>query len=133
MEAIDTSEGNGERSSLANLFQGQEGKTLRDKAAESFQITDFGLVGSPDTVAGKVGEITEEVGGDGFLLCTPPTRLQIAEITDGLAPALRHRPAPRRRRVRTSSRPGGRPPPDLRVRVRGRPPPPLPRAVSDPR
>lgn len=60
-------------------------------AAESFQITDLGLVGSPDTVAGKMGEIVEEVGGDGFLLHTPPTRLQIAEITDGLAPALRRR------------------------------------------
>jgi len=91
VDEIDTSAGNGERSSLANVFQDQSGKTLREMAAESFQITDLGLVGSPDTVAGKMGEIMEEVGGDGFLLYTPPTRLQIAEITDGLAPALRKR------------------------------------------
>jgi FMN-dependent oxidoreductase (nitrilotriacetate monooxygenase family) len=91
VEDIDLSRGNGERSSLANVFQDQQGKTLRQMAAESFQITDLGLVGSPDTVAGKMGEIMEEVGGDGFLLYTPPTRVQIAEICDGLAPALRRR------------------------------------------
>jgi long-chain alkane monooxygenase len=91
VEDIDLTKGNGERSSLANVFQGQEGKTLRDVAASSFQITDLDLVGSPDTVAAKMGEIAQESGADGFLLYVPPTRLQIAEIADGLAPALRKR------------------------------------------
>ncbi|ALE72975.1 FMNH2-dependent monooxygenase [Pseudonocardia sp. EC080610-09] len=93
VEDIDTSRGNGERSSIANLFQGQEGKTLRELAATSFQITDLGLVGSPETVAAQMDEIMQEAGGDGFLLYVPPTRVQIAEITDGLAPALRRRGA----------------------------------------
>ncbi|MBF4481125.1 FMN-dependent oxidoreductase, nitrilotriacetate monooxygenase family [Rhodococcus rhodochrous J3] len=90
---IDLSKGNGERSSIANLFQDTEGKTLRQVAAESFQITDLGLVGSPDTVAAKMEEIMDEVGGDGFLLYSPMTRHSIAEIADGLAPALKRRGA----------------------------------------
>jgi hypothetical protein len=38
-----------------------------------------------------MGEIMEEVGGDGFLIRTPVTRRNITEVTDGLAPALRRR------------------------------------------
>ncbi|MEV1295065.1 NtaA/DmoA family FMN-dependent monooxygenase [Pseudonocardia sp. NPDC049635] len=91
VDDIDLSKQNGEHSSIANLFQAQAGKTLREVAATSFQITDLGLVGSPDTVAGKMGEIAQETGLDGFLLYVPPTRLRIAEITDGLAPALKRR------------------------------------------
>jgi FMN-dependent oxidoreductase (nitrilotriacetate monooxygenase family) len=91
VEDIDLSRGNGERSSIANLFQGQEGRTLREVAATSFQVTDLGLVGSPDTVAAKMDEIMQEAGGDGFLLYLPTTRLSIAEIADGLAPALKRR------------------------------------------
>jgi hypothetical protein len=33
----------------------------------------------------------QEAGGDGFLLYLPTTRLSIAEIADGLAPALKRR------------------------------------------
>ncbi|OZD11021.1 FMNH2-dependent monooxygenase [Rhodococcus sp. 06-156-3C] len=91
VEEIDLSKGNGEQSSLANLFQDSAGKTLREIAGSSFQITDLGLVGSPDTVAGKMEEIMDEVGGDGFLIYSPTTRISIAEIADGLAPALRKR------------------------------------------
>jgi alkanesulfonate monooxygenase SsuD/methylene tetrahydromethanopterin reductase-like flavin-dependent oxidoreductase (luciferase family) len=76
---------------MANLFAGSEGKTLREVAATSFQVTDLGLVGSPETVACRMGEIMEEVGGDGFLLYAPTTRTSIAEIADGLAPVLRRR------------------------------------------
>jgi long-chain alkane monooxygenase len=42
-------------------------------------------------VAAKMGEAMEEVGGDGFLLSPEVTRHNIAEIADGLAPALRRR------------------------------------------
>jgi len=38
-----------------------------------------------------MGEIMEEVGGDGFLLYLPTTRRNMAEVADGLAPALRRR------------------------------------------
>jgi FMN-dependent oxidoreductase (nitrilotriacetate monooxygenase family) len=91
VEDIDLSKQNGEHSSIANLFQDTEGRTLRDVVASSFQITDLGLVGSPDTVAAKMGDIMDEVGGDGFLLYLPSTRRNFAEVADGLAPALRRR------------------------------------------
>ncbi|NQX27297.1 NtaA/DmoA family FMN-dependent monooxygenase [Microbacteriaceae bacterium VKM Ac-2854] len=88
---IDLSRQNGEMSSIANLFQDSEGKTLREVVASTHQITDLGLVGSPDTVAAKMGEIMAEVGGDGFLLYLPTTRRNMAEVADGLAAALRRR------------------------------------------
>ena len=88
---IDLSKQNGEYTSIANLFQDSEGKTLRELVASSFQITDMGLVGSPDTVAAKMEEIMDEVGGDGFLIYLPTTRMNMAKISDGLAPALRKR------------------------------------------
>jgi hypothetical protein len=42
-------------------------------------------------VAAKMGEIMEEVGGDGFLLDPEMTRHSISLIADGLAPALQRR------------------------------------------
>jgi alkanesulfonate monooxygenase SsuD/methylene tetrahydromethanopterin reductase-like flavin-dependent oxidoreductase (luciferase family) len=83
--------GNGERSSMRQYVTGNETKTLREVAATVRQITDLGLVGSPDTVAAKMGEMMEEVGGDGFLLYPQMTRRSISEIADGLSPALRKR------------------------------------------
>jgi len=56
----------------------------------SFEV-NLGLIGSPDTVAAKMGELMEEVGGDGFLFTTHTNRRAITEVTDGLAPALRRR------------------------------------------
>jgi FMN-dependent oxidoreductase (nitrilotriacetate monooxygenase family) len=88
---IDLSKQNGENSSIENLFKNTEGKTLRETVASSFQISDLDLVGSPDTVAGKMGDIMDEVGGDGFLIYLPMTRRNIAEVSDGLAYALRKR------------------------------------------
>ena len=41
-----------------------------------------------------MGEVMEAVGGDGFLITTPAqgvTRIEIAEVTDGLVPALQRR------------------------------------------
>ena len=41
-----------------------------------------------------MGEIMEEVGGDGFLITSPVMRLNrryVTEITDGLVPALQKR------------------------------------------
>jgi FMN-dependent oxidoreductase (nitrilotriacetate monooxygenase family) len=93
VEEIDLSKGNGEFSSLANLFENSGGRSLREIARARFQITDLGLVGSPDTVASRMEEIMDEVGGDGFLLYGASTRLGVAEIADGLAPALRRRGA----------------------------------------
>lgn len=83
--------GNGERSSLARYVQGNEDKTLREVILSTRHISDLGLVGSPDTVAVKLGEIMQEVGGDGILLDPEMTRHGISLVTDGLCPALQRR------------------------------------------
>ncbi|MEV1292182.1 NtaA/DmoA family FMN-dependent monooxygenase [Pseudonocardia sp. NPDC049635] len=84
--------GNGEQSSLAAFAARNVGRTLREAVSTPQpQGHRLGLSGSPDTVAAKMGEIMAEVGGDGFLLYPAMTRRSIAEITDGLAPALRRR------------------------------------------
>lgn len=54
-------------------------------------ISDLGFVGSPDTVAARMVDVMEAVGGDGFLLYPEMTRNTISLIADGLAPALRRR------------------------------------------
>jgi alkanesulfonate monooxygenase SsuD/methylene tetrahydromethanopterin reductase-like flavin-dependent oxidoreductase (luciferase family) len=63
--------------------------TLRELAQG--RRSDVELVGTPDTVAAKMGEIMEYVEGDGYLISGPIERRYVAEITDGLAPALRRR------------------------------------------
>ena len=35
-----------------------------------------------------MGEVMEEVGGDGYMFSGPVTRRYVAEITDGVVPAL---------------------------------------------
>ena len=52
------------------------------------------LIGTPETVADRMGEVMEAVGGDGFLISRPGTgltRKYITEVTDGLVPALQRR------------------------------------------
>jgi alkanesulfonate monooxygenase SsuD/methylene tetrahydromethanopterin reductase-like flavin-dependent oxidoreductase (luciferase family) len=85
--------GNGEQSSLRKYVEGNEDKTLREVITNTRQVNDLGLVGSPDTVAAQMGEIMDEVGGDGFLMWQPvnSNRRSLAEYTDGLSPALRRR------------------------------------------
>ncbi len=90
---------NGEQSSLETFLQRGSGKTLRELAVDYLSPT-IRLVGTPDDVADRMGEIMDEVGGDGYLLYTGSnsvTRRFIAEITEGLVPALQ-----RRGRTRTS-------------------------------
>ena len=56
--------------------------------------TEVDFVGSPDTVAERMGEVMEAVGGDGFLISTPfqrTSRRFITEVTEGLVPALQRR------------------------------------------
>jgi alkanesulfonate monooxygenase SsuD/methylene tetrahydromethanopterin reductase-like flavin-dependent oxidoreductase (luciferase family) len=74
------------------LFKGQEERTLR-QVASGFQLYDnnHGVVGSPDTVAAKLDEIMQEVGGDGFCFNLPTRRNTFAEVADGLAPILQRR------------------------------------------
>jgi FMN-dependent oxidoreductase (nitrilotriacetate monooxygenase family) len=84
---------NGERGTLEKFVQAGSGKKLRELIGLGLTET-VELVGSPDTVADRMGEIMEEVGGDGFLITSPMMRLNrryVTEITDGLVPALQRR------------------------------------------
>jgi FMN-dependent oxidoreductase (nitrilotriacetate monooxygenase family) len=84
---------NGEQGSLDKFAQWGSGKTLRQLAMERFS-TGIDLIGSPDHVADRLGEIMAAVGGDGFLISTPFQRVSrrfITEVTEGLVPALQRR------------------------------------------
>jgi len=84
---------NGEQGSLDKFAQWGSGKTLRQLAMERFSA-GVDLIGTPDEVADRMGELMEAVGGDGFLISTPFQRVSrrvIAEITEGLIPALQRR------------------------------------------
>ena len=84
-----------QHTSQANHHQvdGAGKNTLREA------VIDYGsmgacidLVGTPDTVAGQMAEAMQEVGGDGFLIALPNvSRRSVAEVTDGLVPALQRR------------------------------------------
>ena len=78
----------GHQSVLADFAAKAQGRTLREVASRPNKLE---LTGSPESVAARMGELMGEVGGDGFLLMNPITRREIAEITDGLAPALQRR------------------------------------------
>jgi alkanesulfonate monooxygenase SsuD/methylene tetrahydromethanopterin reductase-like flavin-dependent oxidoreductase (luciferase family) len=91
-EQLPETPSNGEQSTMASFRRAAGGKTLRQLAATHQAAGgELGLIGSPDTVAAKMGELMAEVGGDGFLLYPSMTRHVISEICDGLAPALRRR------------------------------------------
>jgi FMN-dependent oxidoreductase (nitrilotriacetate monooxygenase family) len=87
---------NGEQGSLDKFAQWGSGKTLRQLAMERFEAVepDLEFIGSPDTVAERMGQVMEAVGGDGFLISTPfqrTSRRFITEVTEGLVPALQRR------------------------------------------
>lgn len=64
-----------------------QGKTLREIAINyRYGLED--LVGTPDHVAGQMAEVMEEVKGDGFMMSGTLNRRYLAEISDGLVPAL---------------------------------------------
>ncbi|OAA29521.1 FMN-dependent oxidoreductase, nitrilotriacetate monooxygenase family [Frankia sp. EI5c] len=87
-----TGQVNGHQSSMSRYAKDSEdGKTLRELASTHETTVSLELVGTPDTVAAKMGEAMEEVGGDGFLISNELDRRGIAEIADGLAPALKRR------------------------------------------
>jgi FMN-dependent oxidoreductase (nitrilotriacetate monooxygenase family) len=64
-------------------------ETMADYNATSLSVE---LVGTPDSVAARMGEVMEEVGGDGYLFSLANvSRRTLAEIEDGLVPALQDR------------------------------------------
>lgn len=89
---------NGHQSSLANFLRKAGGGTLREAIlAYTSHGGSVDLVGSPETVAAQMDDAMQEVGGDGFLLVLPNvSRKTVAEVTDGLVPALQQRGLVRR-------------------------------------
>jgi FMN-dependent oxidoreductase (nitrilotriacetate monooxygenase family) len=84
---------NGESTMLAKFAQYGSNKPLRQLVREGGK-GGVDLIGTPDQVADRMGEIIDEVGGDGFLLRQPflhINRRYIHEVTEGLVPALQRR------------------------------------------
>jgi FMN-dependent oxidoreductase (nitrilotriacetate monooxygenase family) len=86
---------NGTQASLYDFIERNEGRTLREAGAITWSAGRgaHGLVGTYDTVAARMAEIIQEVGGDGFLIGNPvvPGRRGILDLTEGLMPALQSR------------------------------------------
>lgn len=87
---------NGEQGTLDQFQQWGSGKTLRELVIDGAGglVSCVDLVGTPEQVAERMGEVMEEAGGDGFIITTPLLRLNrryVAEVTDGLVPALQRR------------------------------------------
>jgi FMN-dependent oxidoreductase (nitrilotriacetate monooxygenase family) len=82
---------NGHQGQLANMVSSR--KPLKELATGVVVGSrEAGLVGTAEDVADRMGEVMDEVGGDGFLLTHfTPTRRYVAEICDGLVPALQAR------------------------------------------
>jgi FMN-dependent oxidoreductase (nitrilotriacetate monooxygenase family) len=97
---------NGHQESLRQFLVKAGKRTLREAMldySKSGQSID--LVGTPDSVAAQMGEIMEEVGGDGFLLSMPNvSRRTTAEICDGLVPELQKRGLVRKQYAHTRFR-----------------------------
>jgi alkanesulfonate monooxygenase SsuD/methylene tetrahydromethanopterin reductase-like flavin-dependent oxidoreductase (luciferase family) len=84
---------NGHQLNLDQFLHMAGNRTLREVMAD-YGATGLSveLVGTPDAVAARMGEVIEEVGGDGYLFSLVNlSRRSIAEIEDGLVPALQRR------------------------------------------
>lgn len=84
---------NGHQQTLEQFKGSAPDKTLRT-LLENYNTTALTveLVGTPDSVAGQMAEVMEATGGDGFLFSLPNvSRRVLAEIEDGLVPALQSR------------------------------------------
>jgi FMN-dependent oxidoreductase (nitrilotriacetate monooxygenase family) len=91
---------NGEQGSLDAFAQWGSGKTLRQLVQERATRGLDGVIGTPEQVADRLGQVMAEVGGDGFLISTPflkVSRSYITAITEGLVPALQRRGLVRKR------------------------------------
>jgi FMN-dependent oxidoreductase (nitrilotriacetate monooxygenase family) len=89
---------NGHQATLDDFKRKAGNRTLRE-AVVAFN-SDGGsvdLTGSPDDIAAQMDEVMQHVGGDGFLFSMNNiSRRSIAEIEDGLVPALQRRGLMRR-------------------------------------
>src|SRR5260370_10236909 len=84
---------NGHQQNLEQYRKIANGRSIRETMA-SFNNVDLSieLCGTPDAVAAQMGEVMQEVGGDGYLFSmSNVNRRTLAEIEDGLIPALQDR------------------------------------------
>ena len=68
--------------------------SAEDRAAQNFGLDAMPEHGTPSQVSEQMGEVMEEIGGDGFLITRPGhylSREYISSITDGLVPELQRR------------------------------------------
>ena len=79
---------NGQQGTLKRFMN--QGSTLRE-IAQNYRFSYEDLIGTPDVVAAQMAEVMEELGGDGFVFQGNLNRRYVAEITDGLAPALQRK------------------------------------------
>ncbi len=84
---------NGHQSSLAAFLRKAGKNTLREAIIDyNSSGGSVDLVGTPEMIADQMDEVMQEVGGDCFLIALPNvSRKSVAEITDGLVPALQQR------------------------------------------
>ncbi len=84
---------NGHQQTLDEFRRKYAGKSLREAMLEhNTTALSVELIGTPDSLAARMAEVMEEVGGDGFLFSLPNVnRRTLAEIEDGLVPALQDR------------------------------------------
>jgi len=83
---------NGHQSSYAVFDKlARTGKPLREILKSRRGQETVELVGSPETVADRMEEVMDQVGGDGYLVVLPFTRRNLTDVGDGLAPVLRRR------------------------------------------
>lgn len=84
---------NGHQQTLDEFKRKAGNRTLREAMAD-YNATDLSveLCGTPESVAAQMGEVMRAVGGDGFLFSMPNvSRRTLAEVEDGLVPALQKR------------------------------------------
>ncbi|ANP72008.1 NtaA/DmoA family FMN-dependent monooxygenase [Cryobacterium arcticum] len=82
---------NGHQSTLEIWRKQLAGKTIRE-GFSGMRVQTTEMVGTPDGIAAQMDEFMQEVGGDGFLIYGQPiSRQYVAEMTDGVAPALQRR------------------------------------------
>lgn len=80
----------GTRSVLSDFIARNAGRTLRQAGAIAlaYNPDNTSLTGTAADVAAEMVEIMRHVGGDGFLITGQTTRHFLAEVVDGLVPAL---------------------------------------------
>lgn len=92
-DVIDSMYTAGQRSSLETFKKQLRGRTMRELGGQ-MGAAKSEWVGTPDQVASRMQEIADEVGGDGFMITATKgghTNRFVAEIVDGLVPALQAR------------------------------------------